>query len=44
MHKLHYEIKNAFIDKVFKINFQKKVIKPELEISKPLYVDLNEIQ
>ena len=38
------EIKNAFIDKTFEINFQKKVIKPELEISKPLYIDLNEIQ
>ena len=38
------EIKNTFIDKVFEINFQKKVIKPELEISKPLYVDLNGIQ
>ena len=38
------EIKNAFIDKTFEINFQKKVIKPELEISKPLYINLNEIQ
>ena len=38
------EIKNAFIDKTFEINFQKKVINPKLEISKPLYIDLNEIQ
>ena len=34
----------TFTDKTFEINFQKKVINPELEISKPLYIDLNEIQ
>ena len=32
------------MNKSFEINFQKKVIKPELEISKPLHIDLNEIQ
>ena len=31
------------MNKSFEINFQKKVIKPELEIPKPLYIDLNEI-
>ena len=38
--KSAYDIAREYID----INFQKKVIKTELEISKPLYIDLNEIQ